>query len=547
MPVLRLRRRSRAKQSGGTDQQMDSGSRGKNAAASKRQPQQSRRQPPVVEPVPRQFRLNPPVIVFCAVLLFFGIYYFWTAAPCSTWHMDCSPTPVRTQSGEIIGPYNMLADSFLTGHVSLLARPDPRMLQLPDPRDPLQNARYRLHDLSLYKGNYYMAFGPVPTLLLFAPFRFVTGSYLPDAIGCAILALGAYLVSCLALRLFLRKLFPALPAWVFPFLCLGLGFCNTFPYLLRRPAVYETAIVSGQLFLMLAILLIGRVVLGASRLPLLAAGGGGTMALLAFASRPLLLLPACGLFVILLISSTTSAERRRKLLAATVPFIAGGLLLAWYNYARFDSPFEFGYHYQLAGIKTDEHSFLQAGRFPLGLYFYLFSPPTLSSAFPFIHLAPGAAFRIPADYSARLEPVAGILWFTPLLILLPAPWFWKQKLQTPFLKKWVVVLVVSAIAVLCLDGSIGATMRYEADVTGLVFLAASLVSAWLLLCGPPRVRSLAPGILVTAVSLGICLNFAIGITGCYDLLKKLEPGQYRAIESFFYPVARILAALDVQP
>ena len=110
-----------------------------------------------------------------------------------------------------------------------------------------------------------MAFGPGPVLVLFAPFLFVTGSYLPDALGCAALALGAYVFGCLALRLFLRKLFPTVPAWVLPLLCLGFGFCNAFSHLLRRPAVYETAIAGGQFFLMAAVWLLGRVLLGESR------------------------------------------------------------------------------------------------------------------------------------------------------------------------------------------------------------------------------------------------------------------------------------------
>src|SRR4051794_16895128 len=135
------------------------------------------------------------VILLGALALLFAIYYFWTASPCSTWHVDCSPNPVRVTSGEIVGPYNVLADAFLSGQTSLTILPHPGLLRLPDPYDPRQNGGYRIHDLSLYNGRYYVAFGPTPALLVFAPFRFLTGAYLPDAIGCALLALAAYVVA----------------------------------------------------------------------------------------------------------------------------------------------------------------------------------------------------------------------------------------------------------------------------------------------------------------------------------------------------------------
>src|SRR5262249_3039367 len=161
------------------------------------------------------------------------------------------------------------------------------------------------------------------------------------------------------------KLFPSLPRWALPLLCFGLGMCSTFPHLLRRPAVYEIAIAGGQFCLVSAMMLWGRVLLGTSRRTLLEAAAGGAMAAPAVASRPPPLFPIGGLYLLLLLAPARSAKARRDLLgAALLPFLAGGLLVAWYNYARFDSPFEFGYHYQLAGLRTDRISFFQPARLP---------------------------------------------------------------------------------------------------------------------------------------------------------------------------------------
>src|ERR1041385_94988 len=140
----------------------------------KRQQKPAPAAPPASAPPPGR-PIDRTLVLLAGLALLFAIYYFWTASPCSTWHTDCSPNPVRVKSGEIVGPYNVLADSFLSGQTSLVVPPDPRLLRLPDPYDPRQNGYFRIRDFSLYNGNYYLAFGPTPALLVFAPFRFLTG------------------------------------------------------------------------------------------------------------------------------------------------------------------------------------------------------------------------------------------------------------------------------------------------------------------------------------------------------------------------------------
>ena len=65
--------------------------------------------------------------------------------------------------------YNLLADAFRAGQTSLLVTPSPELLALPNPYDPAQNAALRLHDATLYRGRYYLYFGPTPALVLFLP------------------------------------------------------------------------------------------------------------------------------------------------------------------------------------------------------------------------------------------------------------------------------------------------------------------------------------------------------------------------------------------
>jgi len=58
--------------------------------------------------------------------------------------------------------YAMLARSFSHGRLDLPVLPDPRLLSLPDPYDPIQNHAYSIYDAALYNGKYYLSWMPFP-------------------------------------------------------------------------------------------------------------------------------------------------------------------------------------------------------------------------------------------------------------------------------------------------------------------------------------------------------------------------------------------------
>src|SRR5580698_3527689 len=71
--------------------------------------------------------------------------------------------------------YNRLAEGFRHGHLYFDELPSPALLAKPDPFAS-ENAGLWLWDASLYKGHYYMYWGPVPGLLLLA-FKTLTSSH----------------------------------------------------------------------------------------------------------------------------------------------------------------------------------------------------------------------------------------------------------------------------------------------------------------------------------------------------------------------------------
>lgn len=486
------------------------------------------------------WHLSPRVwtgLALGVMILVFTRYYYWTI----------HPNPARPVSG--FGEYALLTDAFSHGQASLRVLPPPQLLALKDPYDPQANARYRLHDASLYKGRYYIYFGAAPVLTVYLPYLLVTGDFLPDRVGTWVFAAAAYAMGCLLLQLLLRRCWPRSPRWLLFFLCACLGFSNVFPYVLRRPAVYETAIAAGQFFVLLALYAIARSALGFRRPVLMAAIAGVALAG-ALGSRPPMALAAVALGWFFLPNAAIALrDRRRRLAAALLPFTAGIVLQLAYNYARFDTPFEFGNHYVLAGINLPKYQFFSLSRLPRNLWFNILEPPRLRSRFPFVVIAPRPPFHIPKGFVGP-ERVAGIVWLAPLVLLLgAAPAVWRR-IDSACKIEWAALagtLAFLGAAWIGVDAMLSSTMRYEADFAGVLFIAAGLVLAgWEQLLASGARTWLCRGIVALGL-FGVVVNAGSGITGYYDTFRAEAPQQYQALADWFSPLEQLLEWMGVPP
>src|SRR5262245_30462744 len=168
-----------------------------------------------------------------AVLAAVCAFYFWTTI--SNYHPYQFGAP---------GYHNLLADAFLAGQLPLLVQPRPELLALEDRYDPRQNRRYRHHDLSLYRDKYYLYWGPVPALVLFAPYKAALGRYLDQNLAVPLFCFGGLLWSGALLLLLTRTYVPETPWWMRLIAICALALSNVAPFLIRRPEVYEVAIAS---------------------------------------------------------------------------------------------------------------------------------------------------------------------------------------------------------------------------------------------------------------------------------------------------------------
>lgn len=251
--------------------------------------------------------------------------------------------------------YELMAQAVLDGNLYLeFDDVDPSLAELDNPYDPQvrKDAGVSVHwDSAYYNGKYYMYFGIVPVLLVFAPYLAITGAslttYHATQLFIALFVAGLYFL----LNLIRKKHFLNLSKTNFYFLFTAISFMSGW-YISSAPALYCTAIASAMCMEIWSLFFFGKAVWDESSGDRWLANAllGALLGALAVGCRPtvaianLLVLPLLFQFVK---SKEISVSLVLKLIVAATPYVVIlGLLMA-YNYARFDSLFEFGQSYQL--------------------------------------------------------------------------------------------------------------------------------------------------------------------------------------------------------
>lgn len=432
--------------------------------------------------------------------------------------------------------YEYLAEGFAQGHTYLSIAPDPELLKLKDPYDPEANAHFRLWDASLYRGRFYLYFGPTPALFMAAG-RIITGRMVPQR-----LAVGAFAAFGLAgLALFLRDMrrrhFPGLsPAALGGILLVALH-ASWLPVTLRRSSVWELPIVAAVAFVWWSVYLLWRYHDSGGRARW-ALAGGAALALL-IGSRAIFLFGA-GAISLLFLAPATRVEPRRRAFpwpatAASAILLAGGLGLLLYNHARFGSWLEFGQTYQLWGIDHWGEStrdlrlrFFSPAYFLFDARSYLLSAPRLGPYFPFLH--PAWAEERPEGHMG-FEEVYGVLIMMPVHLagLAAAAWAWRRRAEAGM--RPAVLALSSAFAASVLAGLVlfnwgGVCSRY---ITELVagWTVATCVGLMSIFAGPQGFRAGRPvRILAAAAACWSCVAVWLASADYQGCMARANPRVY---------------------
>jgi hypothetical protein len=448
--------------------------------------------------------------------------------------------------------YDLLAEGFRSGHLYLSVPPPPALLAKANPFDPVWRPLW-FWDASLYNGHYYLYWGPLPAVAI-AIFKTIFRIRAPIGDQYAVFVFySIYLVAgALLIVRMARRLFDRLPAWLIVLCVCVYAYANPTPYLIASPGIYEAAIVGGQAFLVLGLLVafeaIWRDDEGERRRRLI---GAGLCWGFAFACRASTALPGA-LFIALTALAVSppspwpKAWRNplRPVLWSSIPMTVVVAAHLVYNKLRFDSWLDFGLGRQLSTMQ-----FRTAPQYLLpNLYSYLLRPLKPSCWFPYLTAPAGlrrAAFprglQMPRGYDA-VEPVAGLLNATPWVLLAGVAVVFlvvllRRARRTPELLArdrraratlWcgVAFLVLGTVTGLPEITEFFASMRFLADVAGGLVLAG----AWAAFALYAQLRDKRwPGHVATAVIVGlggltIVIGLLLGVEG-YDHMFEHENPQ----------------------
>ncbi len=425
------------------------------------------------------------MLPFAAVSLGVVIWYMLYMEPLS-FHKDGAYTYDFEQ-------YGRLADALIDGHLWVDLPVDDALTQVTNPYDV--NTRNELladgvtlyWDYAYYNGHWYTYFGVLPAIVLFVPYRLLTGKMLPSGAAEYLLMFGFLVCASLLVIRLIRRLAPRTSLAATSIAVVFVLLASNAPYLWFRSNFYSVPCAASMLLSTLGLWLW----LGASMprkrpakpdAPPLKCGhlAGGALCIAAnFGCRPafcLVALLAVPLFWPQITQlchdvihrTTTVRKALRMPLAVVLPALAIVIPLMAYNAARFGSPVDFGNTYQFT--VTDMTSFTPSVQTLLQLiFYYVLLPLRVISQFPFLSLSPTPLY----DWAYTEEMIGGAFWLCPLMVLACALPFLRRRTRRSGCWAMLLTGLVIAAALVVFDAWAGGLgWRYMVDFCWLIALAA---------------------------------------------------------------------------
>jgi len=431
----------------------------------------------VFHKIPFDCKITKNIVLFIILLL----------SSCAFYLSSCS---LSSNSDEIPKhnqyQYQTLTEALLKGHVYLDLPVAEELKNLDNPYDTLvRNKKVEgktWWDYAYYNGKYYSYFGIVPCLLLYLPYRVITGSHLRNFIALSItVSFFCFSVFYFYYQLF-KKYYKNISLPYYLLFCLFAIFASGILFSLAEAGFYPIPIIMGLAFAHLGISCWIKYTMNDKHKILNIALGSLFISLLA-GCRPQLLLSClfCIPFFFLDIKKnkiSIKKHTRKELIAFFLPVIIIAALVMTYNYVRFDSVFEFGAKYNLTtndmtrrGIKLD--------RTILGYYSFLFQPNRIIAEFPFLE-----TFNITTVYKGVnvFEGMHGGFFFINLICACSIiPSLFKEYIKDKELN-WVIYLsMFIALVVIFADTQIAGILgRYFLDFSWLIILNTIIILAALL-------------------------------------------------------------------
>lgn len=371
--------------------------------------------------------------------------------------------------------YGLLTEALPAGRTNLNIVADIKFLRLKNPYGGPQDT-LRPHDMSYYKGKFYVYYGITPVLILMLPWLIATGTFLTETAAIGLFCYGGFLIGGWWLVRLRQRSLPGVSPFFSLFAVLVWGLGTPVFFLCQQHTFYAVPITAAFFCLMAVIGCLDLALRTPSpRTALLWLAAASLMHGLAVGARPIyalglpvLLVPAWLIWKRQACARQWSGTRLAVITAVILPAALVGLGLAYYNYVRFENPFDFGIRYSLATEDIRNLRMIGLDFIPKNLRLYLLQPAEFIRYYPFVY---------------NNNHPFGILPHLPLAgcaVLLPVLLFFRQARQD---RAWLgvsLVLLGTAIAnLLGLSLFFGEVDRYLVDFAPPALLGGLGLLLWL--------------------------------------------------------------------
>ncbi len=433
--------------------------------------------------------------------------------------------------------YNDAVQSWVDGDVSLPYSVSDELRELDNPYDKSMRDRNSVGytwDAAYYNGKYYMYFGVIPLLILYYPLKLIFNCDLNSYVAVMIFALlslfGAYSIMEGMNKRWLRN---KVPFFVYAMCLTLIIFTSGIYYFCRRPYFYEVAQISALTFGMLGlgswlnavdengvinkkILCLGSVFMAFT------VGCRPNYALYSFVFIPL--------FWDSIFKKLKKLDKNmvKTIACVALPYVIMAAGLMYYNYIRFDSPFDFGNNYQLT-IYDMRYSG-DIGKIPLGIWTMYLQPPHIVNTFPFVpEIYPSISYQGQVYLS---HEICGLFFADVITIYIFKVKMLRDKHKgTGMFSFALAFILISVIQSFVIFRTSGMLYRYIYDFTW-CFVVAAVLIACVIISDNTDKSHYRIHIKLFSICFVLCMlfNILVSLRGENDSFRGNWPSLYYAIE-----------------
>lgn len=440
--------------------------------------------------------------------------------------------------------YQELARSLKEGTVVIGEEPDAALIAKENPYDTsallAESIPFKM-DYAYYDGHYYAYFGILPELLFYLPYHLITGGDLPNYMVVFALYCGLLIGVFGCLWELIQRYFKKVSFLMYLMLSVSISFLPHYVCMVARPDIYNVPVMAGNAFVWLGAFfwLKAKCIDGVPKYRPLWYGLGALCIATIMGCRPQMILYGIVLFGILILPDVWKMIKARKcniksVIAFVVPFFVIGIIVFWYNYARFGSGISFGASYSLTSNDMNNRGF-NISRIIYGLYAFIFQPPVVNASYPFLE-----STELAGSYMGKNIyefSYGGMLWIYPLMGSLFYALCGGGKSFSKEQKGWIYGFCSVSLIVAAFDiTAAGILQRYMCDMA-LGFALAAVITVMFLLNRYAERGTIISWINKGAyicVCMGLVVSFLVVITSADSIcLQNYNPKLFYEIASYF--------------